>query len=160
MCRGAGLCLKEIMETKHHAKLRATSCSALTKPISIRFTDEEIVELKRQAGKSSLSEYVRRQLFSDGAITEFADHMELRLTPQMRQKLLAQILMRLGKLDIVHNVNTLMNGFQSGLIENSLELCATLEAVHQELKALRHDLLKALGLRPYTYDRFLVMRLH
>ncbi|MBL4761034.1 MAG: hypothetical protein JKY80_09385 [Mariprofundaceae bacterium] len=136
------------METKHYAKSRITSHTALTKPISIRFTKEEIAELKRQAGKISLSEYVRRRLFMDGAITEFADHIESRPTPQMRQKLLAQILMRLGKLDMVHNVNTLMNGLQYGLIETSPELCAALEAVHRELKALRHDLLKALGLRP------------
>ena len=136
------------METKHYAKLRVTSCPALTKPISIRFTEEEIVELKRQAGKLSLSEYVRRRLFNDGIIAENSDDTEPRLTPQMRQKLLAQILMRLGKLDMVHNVNTLMNGLQSGLMDTSPELYAALEAVHRELKTLRHDLLIALGLRP------------
>lgn len=136
------------MKIKHHAKLRALSHSAATKPISIRFTKEEITELKRQAGKLSLSAYVRRRLFNDDTNFEILDNVEARLTPQMRQKLLAQILMRLGRFDLVHDVNTLLNGVQSGLIETSPELCAALEATHGELKALRHDLLKALGLRP------------
>ena len=136
------------METKHHAELRASSRSASTKPLSIRFTKDEIVELKRQADKLSLSAYVRRQLFSDELNPEISGNIEARLTPQMRQKLLAQILMRLGRLDLVQDVNTLLNGVQSGLIEPSPELCTALEAVHGELKALRHDLLKALGLRP------------
>ena len=136
------------MESKDHAKLRATSRSASTKPISIRFTKEEFAELKHRAGKMSLSMYVRRRLFGDGAMPVNLDGVEARLTPQMRQKLLAQILMRLGRLDLVHDVNTLLNGVQSGLIETSPELCAALEAVHGELITLRHDLLKALGLRP------------
>ena len=136
------------METKHHAELRASSRSASTKPLSIRFTKDEIVELKRQADKLSLSAYVRRQLFSDELNPEISGNIEARLTPQMRQKLLAQILMRLGRLDLVQDVNTLLNGVQSGLIETSPELCAALEAVHGELITLRHDLLKALGLRP------------
>lgn len=136
------------METKHHAELRASSRSASTKPLSIRFTKDEIAELKRQADKLSLSAYVRRQLFSDELNPEISGNVEARLTSQIRQKLLARILMRLGRIDLVHDVNTLLSGVQSGLIETSPELCAALEAVHGELNTLRHDLLKALGLRP------------
>jgi len=122
--------------------------SALTKPISIRFTQEEFVELKRMAGKQSLSEYVRSQLFNDANDSDSSYTDETRLSPQTRQKLLAQILMRLGKLDTVHNVNLLMQALKSGLIDTSPQLIIALEAVHGELKALRQDLTKSLGLRP------------
>jgi len=140
--------LKENMENTQHAKSRGVSRPALTKPVSIRFTQEEVGELKRMAGKRPLSEYVRNQLFSDAKDCSSSYSSETRLTPKLRQKLLAQTLMRLGRLDIVQNLNQTLQGLQTGLIDTSPEVCAALEAVHEELKALRRDLLKSLGLRP------------
>jgi len=121
---------------------------ALTKPISIRLTQEEIVELKRLAGSLSVSEYMRRQLFGDVANVKSENASEMRLTPQARQKLLAQILMRLGQLDTVKNVNLLIESIETGLIYVSPEVLSEFSALHREIQNLRQDLLKALGLRP------------
>jgi len=135
------------MKTKKHADSRDRG-SASTTPISIRFTDEEITELKSLAGNLSVSEYVRRRLFSESVEADLFGSGETRLTPQARQKLLAQILIRLGKLDNVKNVNLLIEALQTGLIDASGETSAALNALHQEIEQIRHTLLKALGLRP------------
>jgi len=58
---------------------------ALTKPISIRFTKEEIAELKSLSGDLSVSEYIRRQLFGVSAAVKCENASEMRLTPQARQ---------------------------------------------------------------------------
>lgn len=134
------------MDTTQHAKQFDDSKPALTKPISIRFTKEEIAELKSLAGDLSVSEYIRRQLFGR-TTTKCESASEMRLTPQARQKLLAQILMRLGRLDTTKKINLLMDGMQSGLVDVSPDAIAMLSELHQEIKALRRDLLKALGLR-------------
>jgi len=55
--------------------------------------------------------------------------------------------MRLGRLDTTKNINLLVDGIQSGLIDASPEAIAMLSELHQEIQALRQDLLKALGLR-------------
>jgi len=99
------------------------------------------------AGDLSVSEYVRRQIFGVTAATKCENASEMRLTPQARQKLLAQILMRLGRLDTTKKINLLMDGVQSDLVGISPEAITTLTALDQEIKALRQDLLKALGLR-------------
>lgn len=138
------------MESNIHAKPHNAAQPALTKPISIRLTQEEYQQLKVEVGDLSLSAHIRKRLFSNrlSAFNGTTSDCGQRLTPQMRQKLLAQILMQLGKLETVHNVNSLLNALQSGLIEASPELCVALEALHVEIKTLRHELLKALGLRP------------
>ena len=136
------------METTSSAKTRDSARQKLTKPVSIRFTQEEIAELKRKAGEGSLSKYVRSQLFAITSDYKNSNNSESRLSPQMRQKLLAQILIRLGSLDSVHNANELMQAIQTGLIDASPEFANTLASMAVELKKLRHDLLKALGLRP------------
>lgn len=123
--------------------------SALTKPISIRFTEEELAELKIAAGDLSVSEYVRRQLFSVNSTSISAVGNEhIRLSPQNRQKILVQILARLGQYDAFSTLNNLLAALQSGLIDTSPEMISSLKSVQAELSALRADLLKALGLRP------------
>ena len=120
---------------------------ALTKPISIRLTQEEIIELKRLSGELSVSEYVRRQLFCGSATAKCENTSDMRLTPQARQRLLAQILMRLGQLDTIKNTNLLIEGIKTGLIDVSPEVLSEFSALHREIQNLRQDLLKALGLR-------------
>ncbi|WP_040616469.1 hypothetical protein [Roseibium sp. TrichSKD4] len=127
---------------------RGQKRSALTKPISIRFTEEELCELKSAAGGLSVSEYVRRQLFSvnRAEIAATQCHND-RLSPLNRQKLLVQILTQLGQRDAFSTLNDLLSALQSGLIDASPELMGSLNAVQAELSLLRSDLLKALGLR-------------
>lgn len=138
------------METKTQRKLRASRRAALTKPISIRLTVEEFEQLKSEAGKISLSEFIRAQLFKT-KISVMDDSLlvqEQRLTPQARQKMLAQILLKLGQLQSVNEVGELLTAIKLGLIDASPELTTSVEGLHQEIQSLRNDLLKALGLRP------------
>ena len=101
------------------------------------------------AGERSLSEYVRQRLFDNAANSKSVPSAHNgRLSPQSRQRLLGQILMRLGMLDAIRNVNVLAEAVQSGLIDASPELVTELDALQSELQTLRLDLLKALGLRP------------
>ena len=120
-----------------------------TKPVSIRFTADELYELKRLAGDLPLSVFVRQRLFdSEGSRTnEKLPPPSGRLTVQGRQKLLAQILLKLGQIRCVDNVNETLQGIQSGLIEASPEVCTSLDALTRELATIRVELLKALGFR-------------
>ncbi|MEO1749144.1 MAG: hypothetical protein AAFR27_11115 [Pseudomonadota bacterium] len=143
------------METKNdtHLSVRHVSranSESKTKPISIRFTSDELCELKRLAGHLPLSTFVRQRLFGGEGWSESAKrpHLIARLSAQQRQRLLAQILLKLGQLRCVDNVNETLAAIQSGLIEASPEACTSLDALTRELTTIRVELLKALGLRP------------
>ena len=142
------------METKNDThfgvrRVSRTNSQSKTKPISIRFTADELCELERLAGDLPLSTFVRQRLFdSEGSCANAKrPHPSGRLSVQDRQKLLAQILLKLGQLECVGSVDETLAAIQSGLIDASPELCISLDALTRELAIIRVELLKALGLR-------------
>lgn len=126
--------------------IKPTGVSA---PISVRLTDEERTQLKADARGMSLSGYIRKRLFS----CEKSEPMKAgRLSPVERQRLLASILQRLGQSNIAPQISKLVEAAQLGLINVSPEFKKELLDTRAEIRALRHDLLIALGLRPREGD--------
>lgn len=119
-------------------------------PVSVRLTHEERVELKQAAGGKSLSYYIRSRLFNHGE-QAFPDD-EIRFSAVARQKLLAQILIRLGQSGLAENLRELNEVAKLGLLDTQIELRSTLSELRKEVKGLRSDLIKALGLRPRKGD--------
>lgn len=138
------------MEINNHLKQHNTARPALTKPISLRLTQEEYQQLKADAGDSSISEYIRKALFRPlcEPATKAATDFELRLTPQSRQKILAQILVHLGQLKAANEVSEMLAAIKLGLVDASPEFSTSVNTLHAEIQCLRLELLKALGLRP------------
>ena len=139
----------ETMEVKKQS-MPCSARSVLSKPISLRLSSEEYEQLKNEAGQLSLSDYMRHRLFSD-VLEEPPDsgnQLKARLSPQMRQKILAQILIQLGQSGVLNEVSQTLKAIRTGLINTSPEFTVTLNTLQDELQSLRLDLLKALGLRP------------
>ena len=114
-------------------------------PISVCLTREERDHLIVAAGKLSLSQYIRSRLFQGNA--EISDE-EVRLSPIARQKLLARLLMQLGQSKLTKNLNELGDAARVGLLYLTPAVKTLLDDLHNELRGLRRDLIKALGLRP------------
>ena len=112
-------------------------------PLSVRVTPEELAELLSQAGKQSLSDYVRSKLFEGDSPS--SNVPSTRLSPRDSQRLLAQILIQLGQMNTAKQLNELIKAIHSGIVEADQELIDLLSALQADLRALRGDLLKALG---------------
>jgi len=138
------------METNKQSKQPAAARSALTKPISLRLTQEEHLQLQADAGEASISQHIRKMLFnsSNELINATLSLSEQRLSPQSRQRVLAQILVLLGQLKAANEVSETLEAIRIGLIEPTPEFLSSINALNAELQSLRFELLKALGLRP------------
>lgn len=128
--------------TKEHIKP-----STGRSPVSVRLTQEERAQLEQAARGMPLSRYIRARLFDgDGEVSDHAE--ERRLSPADRQKLLAQILARIGQSGLPAALEELAELARLGLLSLDAESVSALSEARDELKALRLDLLRALGLRP------------
>ncbi|MBM1556250.1 hypothetical protein JQV19_06250 [Sulfitobacter mediterraneus] len=116
-------------------------------PVSVRLTHEERTLLEQAAGDMSLSRYIRFKLFQADRHNS-ASYDQERLSPAARQKLLAQILSSLGKSELSVPLAELAELTRLGLLPNGTNVAAPLAQARGELSKLRHDLLRALGLRP------------
>lgn len=128
--------------TKRNQKKGIVPCP----PLSVRVTLEEREVLRQHAGERSISDYVRSKLFEDGAPQ--AAPQTGRLSKHQRQKLMAQTLIRLGELQTPRHLGALTEAIQAGLIDADSELIECINTLTGEFRALRLDLLKALGQRP------------
>lgn len=118
--------------------------TAKSRPVSVRLTPEERAALERDAKGASLSRHIRARLF-DGFDSGVG---EMRLSPETRQKLLAQILARLGQMGIAISLSELAELARLGLLDMTPEAERALLDALGDLRDLRRDLLIALGKRP------------
>nr|WP_306266977.1 hypothetical protein [Pararhizobium sp. IMCC3301] len=133
------------MTNNKHNK-NAEKCS----PLSVRVTPEERRALLDAAGDLRLSDFVRGRLFGsiehDG-LTENYSH-SLRLSPLERQRLLAQILAKLGETSALQSLQDLAEAAQLGLLPLSPDVLDQVDSACSEISSMRLSLMKALGLRP------------
>lgn len=117
-------------------------------PISLRLTQEERAQLEHEAGSLSLSAYIRSRLFGAQPKPDLPLAPEMRLSPGERQKLLAQLLARLGGLRIGPSLAELAHAARIGALPLTPEVLAELRAACAEVRLIRTTLLRALGLKP------------
>ncbi|WP_274379239.1 type IV secretory system conjugative DNA transfer family protein [Rhodophyticola sp. CCM32] len=97
----------------------SVSTRTRTPPFSIRLNDEERAALERQAGSMPLSSYVKSVVFAD----EAPRHRKRRAMPEADQRLLAEILARLGASRSASNLNQIAKHLNQGtlVIDEDLE---------------------------------------
>lgn len=113
-------------------------------PFSIRFTFEERARLDAERGRSSLAVHIRERLFGDDA----TPRKKPGNSPVKDAEALGRVLGALGGSRLSNNLNQLAKAANTGSLPVTPETEADLIEACREVKALRADLLRALGKMP------------
>lgn len=113
-------------------------------PFSIRFTFEERARLDALRGRQSLAAYIRECLFGDDA----APRKKPGNSPVVHAEALARVLGALGASRLSSNLNQLAKAVHMGTLPVTPETEEELQAACAEVKALRSNLMRALGKMP------------
>lgn len=113
-------------------------------PFSIRFTFEERARLDEKRGREPLSSYIRGQLLGDDA----APRKRRGNGPIKDAEALGRVLGALGASRLSSNLNQLAKAVNTGSLPVTPETEAELMEACNEVRALRRDLLRALGKSP------------
>ena len=113
-------------------------------PFSIRFTFEERARLDVERGRSALSAHIRDCLFGD----DVAPRQKSGKSPVKDGEALGRLLGALGGSRLSSNLNQLAKAVNTGSLSVTPETEADIVAACEEVKALRADLLRALGKSP------------
>jgi len=113
------------------------------KPVSVRFTQEERVELERKAGDLTLSAYVRARCIGE----EASAHRTRGKRPIRDFEELGRVLGALGRSQLSNNLNQLARAANSGTLGLPHETQAAIEDAADDINFIRESLVKALGLQ-------------
>ena len=113
-------------------------------PVSIRFNETELEELRSRAGRLPLSSYVKKELF-DG---DKPRSRRIAGMPNSDLVLLGQILAKLGSSHIVASLAILAEAAKSGSLGDDDVTTGRLREACDDVREMRLHLLRALGLRP------------
>jgi hypothetical protein len=122
---------------------KGTTMSETKIPFSLRLSIEEHKTLKEAAGQQSMAQYARVRLFGDG--------VKLRkkrgLKPIEDREALGRVLGKLGASNVSQNLAILAEAAQSGCLQIDAKTLMEISQACAEIKALRSDLMQALGLK-------------
>lgn len=113
------------------------------KPVSVRFTDEERIELERKAGNLTLSSYIRSQCVGDVAAPDRTKGKR----PVKDQEALGRVLGALGKSHLSNNVNQLAKAVNNGTLDLQDDTESAILKAAYDIAYIRMTLVKALGLQ-------------
>lgn len=113
-------------------------------PFSIRLTDAERAQLESQAGGMPLGSYIKSIVLADDA----PRYRAKRKPPVEDQKLLAEILARLGASRSSSNLNQIAKALHLGTLSVDPNLEDNLNRACAEVAWIRRSLMQALGLKP------------
>ena len=113
-----------------------------TRPVSIRFTDDELVVLRSRAGELPLGTFCRNELLGTNV-----DDGRCHRQPKVNQKELARILAALGQSRLSSNVNQLAKAVNLGVLDTSIDTEKQLQEASMAIIAMRDALIAALGFR-------------
>ena len=113
-------------------------------PFSIRLTFEERARLDAERGRQSLAAHIRTRLFGeDVAVRRKPGNSTI-----IDAEALGRVLGALGGSRLSSNLNQLAKAVNTGSLPVTPETEADLVAACEEVRALRNDLLRALGKSP------------
>ncbi len=110
-------------------------------PFSLRLSSEERAALERAAGRKPLGAFIREKLF-DGELTPRRTRGR---RPVKDHTALAQVLGALGQSRLSSNLNQLAKAAHIGALPITPELEQELGEACAEIRAMRDDLMQALG---------------
>lgn len=128
----------------HHDKQKTSVFS----PFCLRFSFEERAKLEQEAGNQPLGTYIRSRLFKNPTPRK----RKKRRKPEYNEKLLAKILHELGASRIASNLNQIARAVNSGSLIVSPETEKAIQDACKAIVAIRHMLMRALGLLPKEKD--------
>ena len=115
--------------------------SNATRPFSVRLSDAERQQLKAEAGAQSLGTYVRARLLDNAARRRASASVQ-------DPAALSQILGKLGRLQLANSLSDLATAARVGAIAVTPELEQELRTVCRDVRDIRDNLVRALGLKP------------
>lgn len=116
-------------------------------PFSIRFTKAERAQLKRDAGRTALSSYIRLKLFGDVDGLDLAEPKVCKHIPTMDHALLAQLLGTIGQSELGRSMLALSLAAQSGALPVDDETTDKINDACENITHMRHVLIVALGIK-------------
>lgn len=131
-------------EIAARAEKPETETSKYPPPFSIRLTFEERARLDADRGRATLAAHIRKRLFGDDA----APRKKPGNSPIKDAEALGRVIGALGGSRLSSNLNQLAKAVNTGSLPVTPETEADLVAACEEVKALRIDLLRALGKSP------------
>lgn len=111
-------------------------------PFSLRLSEAERARLKAEAGNQPLGSYIRSRLLGDNAETRRRSRR-----PRIDEQTAARLLAALGKSRLANNLNQLARAANSGSLPLTPETEAALEQACADIRAIRLELMRALGLQ-------------
>lgn len=111
--------------------------------LSIRLSFEQYAALEAKAGRKTVSQYVREEL---GLIEKTRPKASRK--PRNDEVLLARILAALGSSDMPRSMRDIADAARNGALPESPDTLLTLQAACLTIEKIRHDLIKALGIKP------------
>ena len=120
----------------------------LPPPLSIRLTTEERARLKRDAGRLSLSAYIRHKLFGDAITPRKPRYQRKQRRPVVDSQTVARLLGTLGQSELATSMIALALAAQSGALPVTPELSEKLDAACDDIRDMRTALVVALGVKP------------
>lgn len=112
-------------------------------PLSIRLSDEERAAVERKAGRMPLGAYIKSVVLGDDA----PKYRKRQTMPEADQRLLAEILARLGATRTANNLNQIAKHLNLGTLVIDDQLEADLKVAIVEIAWIRATLMQALGKR-------------
>lgn len=112
-------------------------------PFSLRLSFDEKQKLIEDAGRQSISAYIKSRLFDPDAPVQQAR----RLKPVKDQKALAQLLGMLGSSRIARNLDELAEAAEVGALPGDEETHGLIKRAADDIRIMRRFLLAALGIR-------------
>ena len=113
-------------------------------PLSIRVSEAQRAQLKRDAAGGSVNAYVIKKLFGESA----AQSRRAQRQPSADHQALARVLGALGQSRLSQNVNQIAKAANKGALPVTAELERELFEACAAIQAMRRDLMMALGMKP------------
>lgn len=143
--------LLHLTETRTHGYLIITtmphSDNKRPPPFSLRLTPDERQQLENQAGRLSLGAYIKAILFPSETAGQSRKPRTRSKSLVKDYKVLAEVLAKLGASRLASNINQLAKAVNSGSLPVTPETEAALQTACRDLRAIKHMLMKALGIR-------------
>lgn len=115
-------------------------------PFSLRLTAEEHITLNEAAGTSSMASYARSRLFGEN----IKPRKKRGLRPVEDREALGRVLGKLGSSKLSQNLATLAKAAESGCLLLDTKTMADLSEACADIKAMRQDIMHALGVKTET----------
>lgn len=118
-------------------------------PFSIRFSDDELTQLRKEAGVLSIAAYIRLKLFTH---PEQQGRQRKKLArknaaPSAELTVISQLLGRFGESELASNMQDIAKAASIGALPVTPELEEELFEACKAIQCMRLDLIKALGVK-------------